>query len=382
MAITFSKSISETNFLNAYNNNIVKFTSDNIPVGEIIINAKINISGIDIVITPINDLFHYNFVEIIPVLINQNSFSDDILPTLLNGDASSHVYNDTVNTFINPLITFTITFSDDTTEQITKTYKWLKSVEQLEQNKVGVVTGGNGIYLLSPFQQLTANTYDVTYFEGYPFDISLLLDNAGITTFLNQTNALSFDFNLPNTVNRVFFSDGRTTITIDDHLPLVDGLNELKITRGIDIIFINVTKIPAIEGQFVKFLNQYSGWSYWLFNCIHQRKRIDKDLGDLNNDFDNVSDTVSPFLNIGKTSKDSLTLISDAVGEKDQDVLDGIIDSPKIYYFTGTRFSQVTDVSWLAVKKKSGTNFIIDYKNNIKNYKIQIDLPQRYTMTL
>ena len=383
MAITFSKSISETNFLNAYNNNIVKFTSDAIPGGETIVKASITIIGsLPLEITPINDVFRYNFNEAIEVLINQNNFSDDILPTLLLGDATSHIYDDTANTFINPLVTFTITFSDDTTDTINKTYKWLKSVEQLEQNKTGVVTGGNGMYILSPFRQVTANTYDVTYFEGYPFDIALLLDNPGVTTFLNQTNALSFDFTLSSTVNRVFFSDGRTTITIDDHLPLVDGLNRLKITRGADIIFVNVTKIPTIEGQYIKFINQYGEWNYWLFNCQHRRNRKDKDLGDVNNDFNDVSETTSPFFNLGKTSQDTLTLISDALNQNEQDVLDGLLDSPKVYYFTGTRLSQVTDVSWLTVKKKSATSLITDYKDNLKNYKVQIELPQRFTMTL
>lgn len=379
MAITFSKLISETNILNSYNNNVVIFSSDDVLDS---VKCVINISGLDFEITPISNVFRYNFKEVVTVLINQNRFTDDILPILVLGDSSSHIYNDTPNTFINPLVTFTITFTDDSTEQTTATYKWLKSVEQLEQNKAGVVTGGNNIYMLSPFKKATANTYNITYFEGYPFDISLFLETPGVVNVLNQTNALDYDFTMSNTINRLFFSDGRITITIDDYLPLVDGLNELKITRGSDIIFVNVTKVPAIDGVYVKWFNQYGEWSYWLFNCKHERRRTDKDLKTINNDFSDVSDTTVPMYEIGKTSQDTLTLIADVVGENDQEVLNGILDSPRVYFYTGIRLTQVTDVSWLAVSKRSARTTITDFKRNIKNYKINIELPQRYTMKL
>ena len=383
MAITFSKSLSTTNLLNAYNNNIVEFTSTAIPGGETITKATITIGGKTFNISPnTSDIFRSNFREVISVLINPNKFSDDILPVLVLATPSSHVYNDTTNTYRSDLVTYTITFSDATTDATTETYKFLKSVEQLEQQKLGVVTGGNGIYMLSPFQKATANTYDVTYFEGYPFDIALYLETPGLTTVLNQTNALSFDFTLPSTINRLFFSDGRITITIDDHLPLVDGLNELKITRGADIIFVNVTKIPSADGNYIKWQNQYGEWNYWLFNCIHKRDRKTKDLGKVFNDFNDVPQTTLPSLDFGKNSQDILTLISKNVNINNQSVLDGIIDSPRVYYYTGIRLSQVTDVSWLGVSKKAATDSIDNTKRDIKNYKVQIELPKRYTMKL
>ena len=71
-------------------------------------------------------------------------------------------------------------------------------------------------------------------------------------------------------------------------MPLVNGLNELKITSGTDVVYVNVTKIDSKEGQYVKWLNENGGWSYWLFNCIHKRDNKTKDLDDINNDFDNV----------------------------------------------------------------------------------------------
>lgn len=381
MAISFSKNLSTTNFLNAYNVNKVIFSSDNVVESE---KCTIDIAGNQLEITPINNIFEYDFSSVVKVLINQNKFRDLILPNLVAGDDSSHVYDDTINTFINPEITFTITFANESTEEIKFTYKWLKSVEQLEQYKKGVVTGGNKLYILSPFRKETANTYNLTYFEGYPFDVSFLIDepSAGLTTVLNQTNAISFDFNLDYIVNRLFFSDGRTTITIENHLPLVDGLNKLKITQNGNIIFLNLTKIPAVEGEYVKYINQYGEWNYWLFNCVHKRDNKIKDLGDYNNDFNDVQDTTDPFVNIGKISQNALTLISDDVDELNQDVLNEIFESPKVYYFTGLRLSQVTEVSWLSCKVKTAKDTITDYKKKLKKYKIVIELPRRNTMTL
>ena len=379
MAIAFSKPISTTALLNAYNNNVVEFSSDNVLDST---KCTINLGGFDFVITPINNLFRFNYKELLRVLINTNNFTDDILPSLILADETSHVYNDTVNTYLSELVTYTITFSDTSTEQTTNTYKFLKSIEQLEQNKVGVVTGGNGIYILSPFLKATANKYTITYFEGYPFDLSVYVETPGVVTVLNQTNALSHDFAFDNIINRFFLSDGRTTITINDFVPLVDGLNELKLTIGADVIYIDVWKVPSIEGQYVKWQNQYGGWNYWLFNCYHERARKDKDLKTVSNDFNDVSDTTVPIYEMGKTSVDTLTLIADSVGENDQEVLNGILDSPRVYLFTNTRLTQVTDVSWLGVKKKATNTIITDYKSSLKNYKIKIELPPRYTMTL
>ena len=165
-------------------------------------------------------------------------------------------------------------------------------------------------------------------------------------------------------------------------MPLVDGLNELKVTRDTDIIYINLTKVTSISGNYVKWLNQYGEWNYWLFNCIHKRNRKISDGGELNNDFNDVSETSSPFLDLGKTSQDTLTLISENVSENDQEVLNGVLDSPKVFYFVGTRYSQVNDISWLSVKSTATSNSITNYKEMLKRYKLTFELPQRYTMSL
>ena len=144
MAITFSKSLSTVNFLNAYNNNIVEFSSDNVLDS---VKCNLTIGSISMEITPINNVFRYNFKEVISVLINQCNFQDEILPVLSNLDDTSHVYNDTVNTYLSQLVEYEIVFTNDSTENTSETYKFLKSVEQLEQNKKGVSVFSNNILI-------------------------------------------------------------------------------------------------------------------------------------------------------------------------------------------------------------------------------------------
>ena len=54
MAITFSKTISETEILNAYNDNVVEFESDS---AQVSVKCNINIGGEDLLTFPINDVF-------------------------------------------------------------------------------------------------------------------------------------------------------------------------------------------------------------------------------------------------------------------------------------------------------------------------------------
>lgn len=172
----------------------------------------------------------------------------------------------------------------------------------------------------------------------------------------------------------------RTTASTTDLS--IDNVSVKEKSAIIDEIYVNVTKVPSMEGQYVKWLNQYGEWSYWLFNCRHKRSRKTKNIGNVFNDFNDVTDTTVPFFSLGKESDESKTLIAKSVRPEDQAIINGIFESPRVYLFTGIRLTQVTDVSWLAVDIKSSNTTIQDYKRNITNYKIVIELPKRYTMTL
>ena len=137
-----------------------------------------------------------------------------------------------------------------------------------------------------------------------------------------------------------------------------------------------------MDGQFIKWINSQGQWSYWLFNCIHKRERKAKDLGDFNNDFFDVSETTDQFINIGKESQDNLTLIAERVDEHQQKVMRELIESPKVYYFAGLRYSLSAQNRWISCKMTSNKIAVVDYKAKLFNYKLDFELPKRNTMTL
>jgi len=182
MAITFSKQISTIKLLNTYNNNVVEFSSDSILDAT---KCTINIGGLDFEITPINNVFRFNYKEVVSALINTNNFKDAIIPT-----ASLMVDNSLNGEW---LVTYTITFSDTTTEQTTQTYVFLKSVEQIANVSNRLLTE----------QQILTNK-ELTFFKGYPFDIGHYSD--GNITITNTDTLESRDLiSTATDTDRIFF---------------------------------------------------------------------------------------------------------------------------------------------------------------------------------
>ena len=70
MAITFTKAVSIAKFLNASNNNVVELSSDSVLDSS---KCTISMGGTSIEITPINNVFRYNFKELVKSLINTNN---------------------------------------------------------------------------------------------------------------------------------------------------------------------------------------------------------------------------------------------------------------------------------------------------------------------
>ena len=189
MAISFSKSISTTKLLNAYNNNVVEFSSDNALDS---ITCNINIGGIDLEITPISDVFTFNYKEVVSALINTNNFSDDIVPT-----TNLHADTSLKNSW---LATYTITFSDDSTEQTSETYVFVKSVEQIANVSNRLLT-----------EQQILTPLNLTMFKGFPFDVAHYSD--GNVTVANSVTAVNKILtSTATTTDRIYLSLGNSII--------------------------------------------------------------------------------------------------------------------------------------------------------------------------
>lgn len=98
--------------------------------------------------------------------------------------------------------------------------------------------------------------------------------------------------------------------------------------------------------MYIKFLNKYGRFSYWLLSKNNFRNRSSKYLGEIENDFENLEDT-SPTIQIGKAGDEGLKCATEKLNESEKLIFEEIIDSPKIYLFTGERFAKADLTDWM-----------------------------------
>jgi len=385
MAIIFTKDIASDRLLMAYNNNIVRFGSDSelIPATGQIIGL-----GIDALLYPHpNKTFYFNFQEYVTSLINTKNFVDDLDYDLIDGDVNSFIYDVADGCYLEGDVTFKINFTDGTSESITRSVHFIAGVEQLEtykKNRIDLIE--NNIVVLSPVQTRTNNSTYLKFWEGYPFEFSFYngqYPDAELK-LLNRSNGLDLDITSKSKVNSLFLTDGRIDVSIEDFLPLLIGHNDLAISvddvdQNLNLI---INKIDSECGVYVKFLNKYSKWNYWLFSPAEDRQRTSKYLTEISNDFKNLEDTQASTIQSGKVGDESLKVIAKRLTQNDKLILEGIIDSPKILLFTGERFSKADASDWMEVRLKT-TSFDTKLPNTkIYSPLFEFDFPERYAITL
>lgn len=384
MAINYLKDVSETNFLFSHNNNVIEFSSDiTDPIRDCIITVGTSI----VTLYPRPDgTFYYNFKEVVSSLINTNNYTDD-----LNTDISvSYVYTWDSRVYLDLDVTISINFTNDTSDQDTKDLKFILSAVNLRDynNRFPVVQDLDSPFLFHPKIKGANNTYYMKYFRGYPFDITLYKNQSQLDeiSIENDTNGTSFvfDTNISNKVDRLVFSDGNTSTTIEDVLPLANGLNRLTIeglNTGIDDVFLNLDVENSCSGVYLKWLNDSGGYSYWLFNNNASRRGY-KEKGYLNNDFNNLEDTTSQQISLGLDSKDTLTVYDRNINENQKNLIATILDSPKVYLFTGTPFAQNNFNDWMEIKNKTRRYDLKQVKRDLFNISLSFELPNNYNIYL
>ena len=378
MAIVFIKDISTTNLLLAYTNNVVQFNSDSVLIPT---KATITIgSSVKTLYPHPGKSFYFNFKEWVTSIINTDNFKDDVN---LDIDGAGYVY-DWSKIYLNSDIVFAITLSDANVETATRNTKFLSATMQLDTYKLKYPINSSLDHpvILSPYEIATNNTAYLKHWEGYPFDITIYTGNATTLKISNLSNLLNYTLNVSNKVNRIALSDGNTTATIQDALPLMDGLNSLKFTANSLDYFATLDKIDEkCAGHYVKWMNDLGGFNYWLFPNGN-RNRKTKDLGEINNDYSNFEDTISPTIQMGKTANDVIQVASDVLTEQENLLLSGILDSPKIYLFTGQPFAKAGVNDWMEVSISGSDYRISNAKQSQNKINITFELPQRNTRTI
>lgn len=364
MAIQFTKALSQTKLLQAFNNNILRFHSD--VVGT---PTKATLTGfgfVSVLYPHPNGSFFFNFKDYISAEINQTNFAGDFSapgPTFQKGVDAGLFMADNLEIKIH----FQETVLTD--DMITIPLNFILGVEQITDRFTEQFQNNNSMNILSPLSD-NGISY-LKFWRGYPFDFS---------TFLGFNFALGTQFVLPVAGTNVTIQNTNRINAIY----LSDGVNYLIPSTQQYLNFGNVV-VEQIDGDcgiYVKFRNKYGRWNYWLFENGHYNTRSSKSLGELNNNYNDVEDSISPVVQIGRVGDSNIKVIGQRLRDKDKLILEEIIDSPKIYYFIGQPNTIPTQKDWLEVSLKT-TSFVTQTpKKKTYNYNIEFDLPNRYTQTL
>jgi hypothetical protein len=356
----------------AFNNNVIRFFSD---LGTPL-KSTITIGSLPIILYPNRDgVFYFNFKEYITAFINTNNFKDTLVTDLDPNDFTTFSYEGT--SYLNIAVNIEIELEDNTTDTDTKELNFIAGVEQIETYKKNVAQTVDKIILL-PLYPNTNNKYYVKYFEGYPFDVSFLNKEDFVIDLVNNTNLLDFSFDAKPNLTRLFFSDGRINESITDLLPIAVGRNEISWLDK----FLIVDKVEVCQGVYVKWFNNYGGYSYWLFPNYAKRDMTMRNIGELNQDFENLNNTNNQVTQIGIEAGQRLTVNSDKLNEEEFNLLKTILLSPKIYLFTGEPFSQADATDWMEVRMTSTNQTTRNTKGQSLDITLNLELPDLYTQRL
>lgn len=376
MAIVFNKQLDTTKIALAFNNNVIEFYSDS---GIAPVNATITIGSESVTIYPNpNGTFRYNFKELIISIINVDNYTDDLEVDL----DTSFTYDWTDKISLTDDVVTTINLSNDTTETDTREVSWLSGYVDLYKWKQTYPLQNLATDNTTLLQRVNGDSYYkhyLKYWEGYPFDITFWQKDTSLK-FDSITNEIFYTFEDVAKINRLAFSDGRTDVSIEDITSFSDGINNIYIDNSFNIRIDKVTNFCP-NGIYIKWINSLGGYSYWLFAKGENTTKTDS-RGALFNDRNNLEDTISPFVSLGKEANKTIKVREQRVNSQYKILLEDLLDSAKVYLFTGVPFSKNTFNDWFEVDLQDG-NFITENpKEGLYTFDFEFNLPKSVTRSL
>lgn len=380
MAIVTTKAPSQTEWLFSGNNHILEFESDDENTTPQ--TATISIQGIDLPILIYPDpegKFWFNFQEYFEVLFD--NMIDDIDPETVNEiDFDTYLF-DWTKSVKTITVEYSILMTDETsvTSQITLFVAF--GVEDYLSYKQGENKSANKVLIQLPLKIGTSTNYYAKYFEGYPFDIGF---TQAIPALINPQNIqnlvtgeISADLNTSYSAQRLVFSNGDETTTIENHLVLIEGTNIIRFAGGTgpdqDVY---IKKVETCEGVYLKWLNSFGGYSYYLFN---DRKTVTLDnnsKGMALADHKELQDTNSPWMGLGKERSEEWDLIAEYLTKDDVNLLFDLLESRQVYLFTGRQYSANSTNDWLQVEVLNKSIIKENFKGKVPQLPLKIRLPR------
>lgn len=379
MAVQFIQDLSNRT-LSAFNNQEVIFRATG---SEIPIHATITVGTASATITPdLSGRFHFNFKGIFKILVNQNHFSESESAKTEPG-VGYNLRKMDANVFKTIKTTFSLEFEDGTKEEAVRQYYILRAVTQLDHYRSGLVRD-NYISILLPYTDENAKTFHATMFDGYPFDIPLLLEQPEKVIIRNKRTHAQTEFNGAKGVNRVFLSSGISNVTLEDILPIADGLNEIEIFFEGDeanIQTLYLTKRSGCCGHLLKWFNDNGGWCYFLF--MENKQELEyKEIADFPNNYGNIDKVNSAFTSLGYSKTKYIQLYADQLSREEKRLVNTIFGSPKVYLYLNPPFQQVDKDSWVEVKV-TGSKITLETRyHRTYDFLFEISHPYQSNLTM
>ncbi len=365
--ITFSKDLG-SELLNAYNNNIIEFSSDNV-LQAVKCSLTINNNIFEITPNPSGN-FCFNFKEISKVITNENRFKDTVLPDIEN---SGYVYpDDTLYSLLE--VDLEITFLGGSTETASRSYNFVKSLQQPEKYQAQ----SGDVYMLLP---KINNIFQAVYQEGKPFDISIYSNINRTVTIKHIDTSMELDIDLTSGVNRLFFSQGSSNFTIEDDLPLFLGVNHLEFHFSGEYITMQLEKKDSNCGKTLKWFNSSGSYSYISFVNHHKETIRTRKIDSIYSDFNDISESYENDFLTGKTSALTYRLHLNDINQRQRTYFESLLESPRVDLYLENQFEKQLEDSWRGCILKDASFKLIDNRN--KRFTLDLDIVvTRNTMVL
>ena len=361
-----------------YNNFIFEFYSTVLTTPD---NVEITIGSYNGKLSPnLDGKFKVNLSNILQALLNTTNFKDTGNLDLLNGwfKVADNVFDVNIVLSINKA-----TFSSDT---LTIPLRLLLGVKQSEDDdRLDILQLGFDL-----FQHKEVNGYSLKYNTGYPFDIPIYQNETLAQPFgyITLTNKTTGNFKIIKVYEynsyRLIICDGKDDLTTLDLFPLTSGQNKIWLNINNNqsySVFFDLEKVDFRKGTYLKWMNEFGAWNYWLFNSEREVNNDAKIVGKLNKNIDTLNATTSKEVSMGLNIGQSMKVNSGTVEPKYLSYFRSLFLSPKVYLFTGEPFSQSTPTQWQEVFL-IGKNTVVVPKAMNYEYQLELQLQSLNTMTI
>ena len=355
-----------TAFYPVFNDSYLSFLTDYTEDSR----AVISVEGFQFTIYPDNEgNYLFNLREVAKAIVNTNRFRDSVgIPQGWTA-TDSELYKE---------ITVDITaYGDGSSESTSAVYSFNKAVRQY-----GDELQTNPYQIMLPSKD--GINYSLTYFEGFPLDITFRYVNSGTQLKLknNRTNQVSQLFT-PTLSGpyRLFIDKSLTNWQMGNVLDIPDMTNRVDVMVGTAVkTSLEITKHAARCGKYLKWFNADGSYSYWLFHQWYKQDHAGKEIDRIStNNFNNIYSNSQGLTTVmGKAGESGLKLKT-LVTEEEKNHLISLITSPMVQMWS--KEEPFSDGEWLDVKVVSN-GFTYSNKKSRNQLSVDIELPEVNTQLL